>query len=71
MSGMVQSAVQRKARELCKPIPTRTALHVPTNQQHRVILEIEGIGVELETMERRCIQITWAAWTNNEIWRLL
>lgn len=69
MSGLAQSARQRRIDAQCQP--ARTALHIPTNHQYRIVLEIPGADVELEDTERRSLSVTWDAWTNHEIWRYI
>lgn len=46
----------------------KTARHIPTNHLYRVVLEIPGVGVELEDTERRSTYTTWAKWLDGNIW---
>lgn len=63
MNGMTDSAAVRRINAQCA-----VALHVPTNHQYRIVLLIEGVGVELEDMERRERHVNWSDWNNPNIW---
>ena len=63
MNGMTESAAVRRINAQCA-----VALHVPTNHRYRIVMLIEGVGVELEDMERRERHVTWSEWNNTNIW---
>ncbi len=61
--GLEESAAVRRINAQCA-----VALHVPTNHRYRIVMLIEGVGVELEDMERRERHVNWSDWNNPNIW---
>ena len=63
MNGMTESGAVRRFNAQCA-----VALHIPSNHRYRIVMLIEGVGVDLEDMERRERHVTWADWNNPNIW---
>lgn len=62
----IQLIAEQPARQ--PAINRATARHIPTNRIYAVILEIPGVGVELEDTQRHTTYATWANWNDGNIW---
>lgn len=71
MNGLTESYHQRHIRDQLQPLPPRERwLHLPTNKEYRLVLEVGG-ACELEGIDRRCTYQRRETLEESDAWRRL
>ena len=71
MNGLAESYRQKRIAEQMQPTPPRERwLHLPTNKEYLLVLEVGG-ACELEGIDRRCTYQRREALEGSDAWRRL
>lgn len=70
MCGMIESPRVKRINELCASPPKERWLHVTTNKEYLLIMEIGG-ACELEGIDRRRTHATRETLESSDSWRRL